>query len=80
MKSKNTVTSRDLRRGNPEERLAPNEKLGVATRGGKLFEMRRVDQGKRNMLAELNQIIKEIPIVRDASSRRLSSTFLEDRE
>ena len=81
MKAKNTVTvtSQDLRRGNPEERLATN-KLVVATKGGKLFEMRSVDQGKRDMLAELSQIIKEIPIARDASSRQLSTVFLEDRE
>jgi len=80
MKAKRTVTSGDLRRGNAEEPLAPNEKLVLATKSGSLYKMRRVDQEKRNMLAELNQIIKEIPIVRDASSRRLSSTFLEDRE
>ncbi|MHB8523799.1 MAG: hypothetical protein ACYDH9_24010 [Limisphaerales bacterium] len=80
MKARDTVTGRDLRRSNPEERLAPGKKLVVIKKGGKLFEMRRVDQGKRNMLAELNQIIKEIPIARDASSRQLSSIVLEDRE
>jgi hypothetical protein len=70
MKAKNTVTGRDLRRGNSEDRLASNEKLlvatMVATKGGQVFEMRRVEQGKRNILTELNQIIKEIPIARPA--------------
>ena len=80
MKAKTIVTSADLRRGNPEERLAPNEKLVVATKSGKPLKIRPVDQGKRNRLAELNQIIKEIPIARDASSRRLLSIFLENRE
>ena len=60
--------------------MAPGEKLLVVKKGGKLFELRRVDQGKRDLLADLNQIIKEIPIVRHASSRQLSSIFLEDRE
>jgi hypothetical protein len=80
MKTRDTVTGRNLRRRSPEERLAPGDKLLVAKKCGKFFEMRRVDQAKRNMLAELNQIIKEIPIVRHASSKHLSSIFLEDRE
>jgi len=80
MKAKNTVTGRHSRRGNAAERLDTNERLVVATKGGKLFEMRRVDQRNRDMLAELDQIIKEIPIARDASSRQLSRIFLEDRE
>ena len=80
MKAKNTVISRGVNSGNSNKRQAPNEKLVAATKGGRLLKLRPIEQGKRDMFAELNQTIKEIPIARDASSRQLSSVFLKDRE
>jgi hypothetical protein len=32
------------------------------------------------MLAKINQIIREIPILRDASSKNVSALFMKDRE
>ncbi len=74
------ITGRDLRRGTPEERLAPGESVVVKKRGGKVFELRRVDAGLRSMNAGLDRLFAEIPPEGDHVKTDLARTIIEDRE
>ncbi|MBM3883070.1 MAG: hypothetical protein FJ387_25695 [Verrucomicrobia bacterium] len=75
-----TISGRQLRHGAPEEALSPGEAVRVKKRDGKVFELRRVDSGGRDILAELDQILEEIPTTGPARSIDLARIVIEDRE
>lgn len=74
------VTGRDLRRGTPEERLAPGESLIIRKKGGKVFELRRIDAGTKSMNAALDRLLEEIPSTGPRERVDLAGIIIEDRE
>jgi hypothetical protein len=62
---------------NPECRLRDTPHLG---RSAEVFELRRVDSGGRDILADLDQILKEIPATGRANATDLARIIIEDRE
>jgi hypothetical protein len=60
--------------------LSPGESVRVRKRGGKIFELRRVDSGGRDILADLEQILEEIPSTGPAQIIDLARIIIEDRE
>ena len=52
---------RQLRRASPEKSLSPGESVQVRKRGGKTFELRRIDAGEKNLLAGLDNLLLEMP-------------------
>ena len=79
MKKKH-ITGRQLRHGSPEESLSPGESVQVHKRGGKVFELRRIDAGGKNILEGLDNLLLEMPATGPASSVDLSRIIIEDRE
>ncbi len=75
-----TISGRQLRHGAPEEALSPGETVRVKKRGGKVFELRRVDAGGRDILADLDQLLEEIPATGPAHPTNLARIVIEDRE
>ncbi len=73
------ISGRELRHGAPEETLSPGESVIVEKRGGKVFELRRVDSGQRSMLQALDTIIADTPTV-SSHPVNLASIIIEDRE
>ncbi len=75
-----TISGRELRHGAPEETLSPGESIRIEKRDGKVFELRRVDKGKRNILTELDQIVEEIPRTGPKCVTNMANIILEGRE
>ena len=75
-----TISGRQLRHSAPEEALSPGEAVRVKKRDGKTFELRRVDMGGRDILADLDQILEEIPTTGPARPTDLARMVIEDRE
>jgi len=75
-----TISGSQLRHGAPEEALSPGEAVRVKKRDGKVFELRRVDSGGRDILADLDQILEEIPTTGPAHATDLARVVIEDRE
>jgi hypothetical protein len=78
--AKKRITGRQLRHGAPEERLSPGESLVVEKRGGKRFELTRIDAGPVNFNEQMDQIFREIPAEGKRHKTNLTRTFLEERE
>ena len=76
----NTITGRTLRRASPEEGLAPGETLVVKKKGGKVFELRRVDEGTRSVSAGLDRLLVDMPPEGPRISVDLSAIIVEERE
>ncbi len=74
------ITGRDLRRGTPEETLAPGESLIVKKNRGKLFELRRVDAGPKSMNAGLDRLLAEMPPEGERVRTNLARIVIQDRE
>ena len=79
MKGKH-LTGRDLRRGTPEEKLAPGESVLIKKNRGKVFELTRVDAGTKSMNAALDKILAEIPPTGRRVRTNLARAIIEDRE
>jgi hypothetical protein len=79
MESK-TISGRQLRHGAPEEALSPGESVRVKKRDGKVFELRRLDSGRRDILADLDQILGEIPASEPEPATNLARIIVEDRQ
>jgi hypothetical protein len=75
-----TISGRQLRHGAPEEALSPGEAVRVKKRDGKTFELRRVDSGKQDILASLDQILEEVPRTGPARRTDLARIIIENRE
>ena len=74
------ISGRQLRHGAPEESLAPGESLVIEKRGGKRFELTRIDTGSVNFNEQMDQIFREIPAEGKRIRTHLARTLLEDRE
>ncbi|HEY3853698.1 MAG TPA: hypothetical protein VGO67_04815 [Verrucomicrobiae bacterium] len=74
------ITGRQLRHGAPEERLSPGQSLVIEKRGGKRFELTRIDAGPVNFDEQMNKIFREIPARGKRLKTDLVQVLLEDRE
>jgi hypothetical protein len=74
------ITGRQLRHGAPEENLSPGESVVIEKRGGKKFELTRIDKGPVNFNDQMNRIFREIPPEGKRMKTNLARTLLEDRE
>jgi hypothetical protein len=74
------ISGRQLRHGSPEENLSPGQSLLVEKRGGKKFELTRIDSGPVNFNDQMDQIFREIPAEGKRIKTHLARTLLEDRE
>jgi len=73
------ITGRDLRRGTPEENLAPGESVVIKKRGGKQFELTRMDPGAKSMNAGLDGLLAEMPPTGERLRTNLARIIIEDR-
>ena len=74
------ITGRQLRHGAPEERLSPGQSFVIEKRGGKRFELTRIDTGR---LTSTSRWIKFSGKSRQTGKRlktNLASVLLEERE
>jgi hypothetical protein len=69
-----------LRHGAPEEDLSPGESILVEKRGGKMFELRRIDTGAKSMNAGLDKLLAEMPSTGATYSADLARIIVQDRE
>jgi hypothetical protein len=74
------ISGRQLRHGSPEEKLSPGESLVIEKRGGKRFELTRIDTGPVNFNKQMDEIFKEIPAQGRRVTTNLARILLEDRE
>jgi hypothetical protein len=74
------LTGRDLRRGTPEENLAPGESVLIKKGSGKVFELTRVDPGAKSMNAGLDSLLVEMPPAGERVRTNLARVIIEDRE
>jgi hypothetical protein len=74
------ISGRELRHGAPEESLSPGESLQIKKRGGKRFELKRIDVGEKSILAGLDQLLAEMPSSGPAVKTDLARIIIEDRE
>jgi len=74
------ITGRQLRHGAPEENLSPGQSLVIEKRGGKRFELTRIDSGPVNFNQQMDQIFREIPAEGKRVKTNLARTLLEERE
>jgi len=74
------ITGRQLRHGTPEENLSPGQSIVIEKRGGKRFELTRIDRGPANFNEQMDRVFQEIP----AEGRRVKTNFasliMEERE
>jgi hypothetical protein len=75
-----TISARSLRREPVEERLSPGEAVRFSKRGGKKFELRRVDTERRDFNAAIDAILKEIPTVGPRVKTDFAKILSEERE
>lgn len=74
------ISGRQLRHGAPEENLSPGQSLVIEKRGGKRFELTRIDSGPVNFNKQMDQIFREIPAEGKRVKTNLARTLLEQRE
>lgn len=74
------ITGRQLRHGAPEEHLSPGESFVIEKRGGKRFELTRIDAGPVNFNEQMDQIFRDIPAEGKRVKTDLARTLLEERE
>jgi hypothetical protein len=74
------ISGRQLRHGAPEENLSPGESLVIEKRGGKRFELTRIDTGPANFNEQMDHIFREIPPEGKRVKTNLARLLLEDRE
>ena len=78
--TKKHITGRQLRHESPEESLSPGESVQVHKRGGKIFELRRIDAGEKNLLEGLDNLLLEMPATGPACRVDLAKIIIEDRD
>ena len=74
------ITGRQLRHGAPEENLSPGQSIVIEKRGGKRFELTRIDAGPANFNEQMDQVFREIPAEGKRVKTNLARTLMEDRE
>ncbi len=79
MKVSKTITVRELKRGTPEDSLAPGEALRVKKSGGKRFLLIRETESPD--LSHLHaEIMREIPLRGPSQKTHLAAWHEEDEE
>ena len=78
--AKKRITGRQLRHGVPEELLSPGQSLVIEKRGGKRFELTRIDTGPVNFNEQMDQVFREIPPEGKRVKMDLVRALLEERE
>jgi hypothetical protein len=74
------ISGRQLRHGAPEESLSPGQSLVIEKRGGKKFQLTRIDAGPVNFNEQMNEVFREIPPEGKRVKTNLARILLEDRE
>ncbi len=74
------VTGRQLRHGTPEEDLSPGQSIVVEKRGGKRFELTRIDAGRVSFNEQMDRVFHEIPPEGKRVKTNLARILLEERE
>ena len=74
------ISGRQLRHGAPEENLSPGQSLVIENRGGKRFELTRIDAGPANFNEQMDRVFREIPPEGQRVKTNLARLLLEDRE
>ena len=74
------ITGRQLRHGAPEESLSPGQSVLIEKRGGKKFELTRIDSGPVDFNKQMDQIFQEIPAEGKRIKTHLTRMLLEERE
>jgi hypothetical protein len=74
------ISGRQLRHGAPEESLSPGQSLVIEKRGGKRFELTRIDTGPANFNKQMDRIFLEIPPDGKRVKTNLARLLSEDRE
>jgi hypothetical protein len=74
------ISGRQLRHGAPEENLSPGQSLLIEKRGGKRFELTRIDSGPVNFNEQMDQIFQEIPAEGKRVKTNLARLLQEERE
>jgi hypothetical protein len=74
------ISGRQLRHGAPEENLSPGQSLVIEKRGGKRFELTRIDAGPANFNEQMDRVFREIPPEGQRVKTNLARLLLEDRE
>ncbi len=74
------ITGRQLRHGAPEENLSPGQSIVIEKRGGKRFELTRIDKGPVNFNEQMDHVFREIPAEGKRVKTNLARTLSEDRE
>ena len=74
------ISGRQLRHGAPEESLSPGQSLVIEKRGGKKFQLTRIDTGPVNFNEQMNEVFREIPPEGKRVKTNLARILLEDRE
>ena len=74
------VAPASVRHGAPEESLSTGESILVEKRGGKVFELRRIDAGEKSMSAGLDRLLAEMPSTGPSCPTDLAGIIIEDRE
>ena len=78
--SQKHITGRQLRHESPEEKLSPGESVQVHKRGGKVFELRRIDGGESDIIRGLDKLLLEMPDSKSGCSVDFAKIIIEDRE
>ena len=78
--SQRCISGRQLRHGSPEESLAPGQSVRIEKRGGKVFELTRIDTGPRNINAQLDQLFAELPPAGSRAKTSLAAAILKERK
>ena len=79
MKISKTITGRELKRGTPEESLAPGEALRVKKASGKEFLVLR-ETDTPDLAALHAEIMRDIPLDGPAQKTNLAEWHQEDEE
>jgi len=74
------ITGRQLRHKAYEETLAPGESLVVKKKGGKKFELKRVDRGSETMNEKLDRLLAAMPPEKPRVKTNLARIIIEERE
>ncbi|HEX4121561.1 MAG TPA: hypothetical protein VH619_13150 [Verrucomicrobiae bacterium] len=74
------ISGRQLRRGRSEESLSPGESLTVRKRSGKVFQLTRIDSGKRDINSRMDQLFNDMPPEGPRVKTDLVRVLLEGRE
>jgi hypothetical protein len=74
------ITGRQLRHGAPEESLSPGQSLVIEKRGGKRFELTRIDTGPVSFNEQMDRVFREIPREGERVKTNLARMLMEDRQ